>query len=312
MQGKVKREAEAFWEQAEDFYWAAEESSSSAKPLLYYYSFMNMVKAFLILRGRSLKATEQHGILYPRPAKSRSQLHTQELVVRHGSSTVTSVFHDFAAQLGVTLPDNRVMRVGDLLGQIVGIHRAWMSVTRNDSRFALAQVGLRKQPESQEVFALLSFLSREKRLAEAIASKNGWRRVQSDKTDEVYFETKMVRRLGRSYQPAVERLTNDLVSRGMHLLLTEHEGYRIYFSHFGHRETARLPQLVSLYAVMFFLGAITRYRPYDFDRFVEGKWGWLVNEFINSQPPQFIYLLTSEMVKNEVVLPLGRVEITAV
>ena len=47
-----KPAAFAFLEQAQDFFTAAESGVAAAKPLLLYYSFMNLVKAFVLTNGQ--------------------------------------------------------------------------------------------------------------------------------------------------------------------------------------------------------------------------------------------------------------------
>ena len=58
---------------------------------------------------------------------------------------------------------------------------------------------------------------------------------------------------------------------------------------------------------MFFLGSVTRYRPYDYDTILGGRYAWLVEEFIATQPTQFLYLLASTLAGVEVVRPLAAV-----
>jgi hypothetical protein len=89
---------------------------------------------------------------------------------------------------------------------------------------------------------------------------------------------------------------------GIWALLTR-EGYRYYFGAFRSRE--RLPPLCSVYAAMFYLGSITRYKPQDYDRIISGRYAWLVNEFLATQPDQFLYLTASTLAGVEVVRPLG-------
>jgi hypothetical protein len=61
-----------------------------------------------------------------------------------------------------------------------------------------------------------------------------------------------------------------------------------------------LPQLVSMYAVIFFLGSITRYRPDQFDRIVNGKFGAQIQAVLNDVPGQFLYQLASNFCQQEV------------
>lgn len=64
-----------------------------------------------------------------------------------------------------------------------------------------------------------------------------------------------------------------------------------------------VPQLLGIYAVIFYLGSITRYRPHHFDAILKGEFGAWVREFLAGQPIQFIYLLASEFAQQEVTKP---------
>jgi hypothetical protein len=61
-----------------------------------------------------------------------------------------------------------------------------------------------------------------------------------------------------------------------------------------------VPQLCSIYAVFFYLGSITRYRPNQFYDLVAGPFGAFVQEFIDKHPNQWLYLIASEFAKQEV------------
>ena len=80
------------------------------------------------------------------------------------------------------------------------------------------------------------------------------------------------------------------------------EPYRKYYVYLAPaaERPAVLPQLLSIYAVMYYLGSITRYHPQDFDTMREGKYGPMIEAFLNDQPMQFIYLLASVFTKREI------------
>jgi hypothetical protein len=61
-----------------------------------------------------------------------------------------------------------------------------------------------------------------------------------------------------------------------------------------------LPQLLSVYAIAYYLGSITRYRPHHFSSILEGPHGDQVQEILSSQPSQFLYLLASEFAERDV------------
>lgn len=64
-----------------------------------------------------------------------------------------------------------------------------------------------------------------------------------------------------------------------------------------------LPQLVSVYALMYYLGSITRYRPQHLDEILKGLYGSLIEEFLVAQPTQYIYLMASEFARRDVTQP---------
>jgi hypothetical protein len=66
---------------------------------------------------------------------------------------------------------------------------------------------------------------------------------------------------------------------------------------------SRLPQLLSLYLLMFCLGSVTRYSPGYFDDLLESKYGPLFATFISESPMQFLYLMASEILGQEVSKP---------
>ena len=53
--------------------------------------------------------------------------------------------------------------------------------------------------------------------------------------------------------------------------------------------------------VMFYLGSITRYHPYMFDKIFSDKEQWLMSEFLHTQPKQFLYLATSRVLGQNVL-----------
>jgi hypothetical protein len=86
-------------------------------------------------------------------------------------------------------------------------------------------------------------------------------------------------------------------------------GYRFYISDIPKR--LQLPPLAAAYAVMFYLGAVTRYKPDVFDKLLAGGYSWLVDEFLSTYPTQFIYTLASELAGVDVVQPYAVTQIAA-
>jgi hypothetical protein len=62
----------------------------------------------------------------------------------------------------------------------------------------------------------------------------------------------------------------------------------------------RLPQILSIYLLMFCLGSVTRYSPGYFDDLLESRYGPFFDTFISESPMQFLYLMASEILGQEV------------
>jgi hypothetical protein len=62
-------------------------------------------------------------------------------------------------------------------------------------------------------------------------------------------------------------------------------------------------QLASMYALTFYLGSVTRYRPNAFQSLLDGPYGPRIEEFISGQPAQFVYLMASEFWRRDITRP---------
>lgn len=146
----------------------------------------------------------------------------------------------------------------------------------------------------REASAILRAVSRQRTF------RRTFRQVHTPDAGRTCFETSADPGQRRGVDRALAKQAVRIRKLGVWVILTD-KGYRYYLGDFPPLE--RLPQLASIYAVMFYLGSITRYKPYDFDRIVEGRYGWLVGEFLATQPQQFLYLLASTMAGTDVVQP---------
>lgn len=61
-----------------------------------------------------------------------------------------------------------------------------------------------------------------------------------------------------------------------------------------------LPQVLSICAVFYYFGSATRYKPEEFAKVIEGKFGAQIEEVITNLPNQYIYLMASYFSKQEV------------
>lgn len=305
---KQRRRAIAFLEQSEGFYRAASGPGIASKPLLYYYSYLNLAKAFLTACHNLPLEHCMHGLKEPDDnIRKRLTITSQEVKVNDsGGGRRTQVYREFVKECGFTVPPRpRPIKLVDLLEQVVGIHRTVShTLNRKQRFFPIDHIGFEHNRSRREVWVALRI--RRTNLGSSNDTPNeirngmaAFEEVTSPDGEYRRYESRAVNTYGRSpketLKPLVKKVKKDIWS------LLGPGGYRFFIGSIP--PDKRLAQVASNYQAMFYFGSITRYRPDDFLKLVDGKHGWLVQEFINTQPLQFIYLLGSGLLKTEMVVP---------
>jgi len=317
LEGPRQTEAYAYVDQARDFFDTATNCRIGSKPLLYYYSFLNLAKMTLALRGVPLPIGAFHGITESRRNTERQRLRFEGQFVRMQAASPdrSRVFTEFVRLFGGRVGSGREYRIRDLLGQIPSIHRTFTRVTGRRSAFVPIKE-TRVLHDGSQIWVRLILDGQDKDVKETLprvrrrrAFQRVLRRVTPDadgtQKGHVWFESEAIAgRRGAGIDQAMRKVAASLKTVGIRTLLTvSGEGYRCYFWTGEPREA--LPLLPAGYAVMFYLGSITRYRPNEFDTVISGGHSWLVHEFLATQPLQFCYGLASYLAGTDVVRPFA-------
>ena len=102
------------------------------------------------------------------------------------------------------------------------------------------------------------------------------------------------------YQPKradYANLSTQIKNKGIWYFIGN-SGYTMYLSTYPYN---RFSQESIIYMMMFYLGSITRYHPYMFDKIFSDKEQWLMSEFLGTQPKQFLYLATANVLGQSVL-----------
>ncbi len=296
----------AFLEQSEDFYRAASNPRISSKPLLYYYSYMNLVKAFLVCHNHNISRAI-HGLMDPKENITKKLTITSQKVAVNNKDSGPRIqtYRTLVEECGFSVPVRpRRMKLVDLLEQVVGVHRTVCHTLRRRQRFfPIAEIAFEYDRSNKDVW--VAFHVKHVELAvnqdaprEIAANMSAFEEVESPNTDFRRFESVMIKRYSRSPRDVLGALVKEVKCDIWSLLRPG--GYQFFVSSIP--VSIRLAQIASNYQAMFYFGSVTRYRPDDFLKLLEGKHGWLVEEFIDTQPLQFIYLLGSGLMKAEMVV----------
>jgi YaaC-like Protein len=306
------RNALAYVQQAQSFYVAAKAADRHACPLLWYYCFLNLTKALLI-RTDPLDelASGMHGISDPVENKEgyvtlgKQTIKTSGIIL--GGAGRYQVFPNLCRILAEPLPvGGSQISIKSLLRRVLGIHRAYMKAFGEDSHFAKLRepefmecpppngphLWLRFFLREEDFNSTMSFDSLQEGLQpifNAVTAGDGGARLKAH-----CFESQ--------HLPFAKTANEDLpllmakIRPRVHALVLP-RGY-LYYAMF--ESELALPQTAAIYAIMFYLGSIVRYRPYDFDKLVEKKHRWVIDEFLQIAPKQFIILMVNEITQSEI------------
>jgi hypothetical protein len=304
---KVCWQSLAFIEQSEDFYNSANTARIGSKPLLYYCSFLNLAKAYLAVKQNTCLSKCGHGLIdYDKGQKGRRTITSLKVKKEDHNPKRMSVYRETVEALGFNVPHTgTTYQLTELFGQTVSIQRLLTHTLKTSIRFfPVHDISFRYDPSEKNVWATLQIkhddLAFNKNAPKEIRSGMGaFPEVKPDDSSPVrQYQSEYIhyKRSPIDALPAlVEKTKKDIWS------LLRPGKYYYFVSSIP--KTKRLSQVASCYQAMFYLGSIVRYRPDDFSRLLEGKHGWIIQEFVNTQPLQFIYLLGSVLIDAEMVFP---------
>ncbi|AJE19576.1 YaaC family protein [Azotobacter chroococcum] len=320
----AKPEALACMAQARDFYEGAIDTQRiAARPLALYYCFMNLVKAFCLTRATKPTFDKaQHGLAEKLRAPSNREL-TDAFLSAFPSPNANGVLQNFSefmlALTGTGLPAHHDYDVSILLPQILPGHRLWSYAANKKERFiAVHDIRPFLDKDSRELWLNLYFVSDDLSrigvsgkdfLTESCLSTY-FAQVACSETDSsgrtliCFQQIAPIVCATTKYANKLQQLF-DIIRPILWATVATVPPYRRHYVYLRPPAEAPhvLPQLLSIYALAYYFGSITRYRPHHFPAITDSSFGPRVQDFITGQPQQFLYLLASEFAKREITKP---------
>ena len=313
-----REEASACLRQAHDFFLVGTEKGvEAARPLALYYCYMNLLKVLCLTHGpNNTFNNAQHGVT------EIFHVDYESIVLRGFPSPNGGKLQNFSEMLsviaGAGLPGDTDFQLGHILPQVLPGHRLWCEAVSKSERFiSLKDIEFWRDTAAREVWLRIYLYSDDlSRLGVTHAEflqQSGFApsfcEVVSDRKHDgrrvLCFE-QMAPESYPSRHPAdvLEHLVSG-VRNDIWATVSSIPPYRRYYAYLCPVAEAgsRLPQLLSIYAITYHLGSVTRYRPQDYDRILAGKFGARILDFVTGQPSQFLFLLASEIARQEVTQP---------
>ncbi|WP_158886660.1 YaaC family protein [Rhodanobacter sp. L36] len=288
-------EARFYWQQSRSFYAATKELPRTAAPLTAYYCFLNAVKAMLIAKGVAFN--DQHGVS-GYTIKDRTSLSNEKVRFKGGG-----ILPALATCLGE--PAIAVdYSLGDLLYNLPYIHRAYDLTFESSIELFIPVTNpkvVRRDKEAWFTAELSGKYATEKTILKLPA---GYERSPSD---DGRF---LIRRKKRFKWEPQKRTASIARYCTYHQSLRAQIHYicgpqRLWYIKRGGNIPAiiaRSPMTIA-FAAMHRLSEMSRYNPDRLARHFECQHNWLLSEFIETAPMQFIDEISSEMTGREFMQP---------
>ncbi len=315
---RARKAAKAFLLQAEEFQRAAEDEAIASKPLLFYYSFLNVAKAY-ILTARMAHNLDvaKHGLeeVLPPGGKEFYDAAVRAYPSRKEAKKKErkNIFDLFGQSLEApALSALTEYKVQDLLAQIVSGHRLWTAATQHAERFIPIEEVLFMQGRNvKRIWTVITVLRENidrfgithKRLLDESRLRATFKEVKP-LVGEKLLRFQQVTPIHYSHRPS--DVVMDAVKKCRPYLwpvVRSTSPYRRYYLYLDPSSTMPLHPLLSVYALMFYLGSVTRYRPHHFDIIRSSPYNPQISEILATEPRQFLYLMASEFAQTDVNWP---------
>ena len=302
LQREGKTDALFFWNQAQEFHRVSVSMPPESAPLLHYYCFMNAAKA--LLTAKSVQFSPYHGVKGHDSGGVRSKISLANRGIRIMANGVLPALSAFLGETE-TSSDHTLQ---ELLFNLPYVHRTYCLTYRNQADLFLPLVGCE--------FAL------------------------DDSTMEVYFraelsedfsDRKYMRRLPATLRPDPQGASNRSLRSQASVAVTTKDlhapadlrnlsslnrdlRFDLQYINGAHtlwyvksiinkpRRLARFPLTLTL-AAMHRLSEMCRYHPMQLTALLAGQSNWLLSEFIQAAPNQFLDEVASEITGHQFLVP---------
>lgn len=321
---KIGKEFSSYLTQSKNFYKYAESSDYRSAALLYYYSFLNLVKAILIVHKPELSGKKfMHGLqrkvkegsldkmsIGLSPSRNKKDINTFDELYKFINK------NDFPAKENVTLLDlfsystdiafeyeavagkpNNVSYVKYVIAIDSNSKKSWNKLAVNHWQKHSSNINTFKQFETEFTKVKVSPLYRQTQFE--LKGMNYGITFFESQTQYDFIGSDGINWL--SCRMHLNNLLNGLYQTSVYDI-DEHSFEML--SPINDKTEVRLNELTSTYMAMYYLSEIVRYKPQLFDEEMDPstKDGWLLKAFIEQAPVTFIYRSLSLLKSVDVII----------
>ncbi len=299
-----QNEALFYWDQAWEFHHASLGLPTQSSPLLHYYSFMNAVKA--LLTAKKIPFVKNHGV---KSHNMRSQ--TSKISITNEGVKIMNagILPSLSTYLGEGEAIN-THSLQELLFNLPCIHRTYcltfpsqtgMFIPVKDCKYVVNKSTKKASFRAtlSEDFSNMHVVNRMPPAFALDSKEQGVIKIKSTKEEEVDFS--------RPKTPTKSDLNNlKVLHRKLRVSLFYINGtqtlWYLRVKTSGPRILSRFTPIIML-AAMHRLSELCRYKPLELASFLSSQKNWLLSEFIQQAPEQFLDEIASEITGYQFLVP---------
>ena len=290
-----------YWNQAREFHSASHGLPRQSSPLLYYYSFMNAVKALLSAKG--ITFSQYHGVSSHNMRGSSDKISITNEGVKIKNQGILPSLSSYLGEAETSTAHS----LQELLFNVPYIHRTYCLTYKRQTDMYIPIMNAHFACDKTRGIAYLKAT-----LSADFSNAHVLRRLPPSLTVEEQENEYTIRSVESIPFTRPNRPTQGDISQ----LQTLHEKIRHDLSYINGSQTLwyikgvsagpariqRAPCTITL-AAMHRLSELSRYKPLELDIFLSGQKNWLLNEFIQQSPSQFFDEISSEITGHQFLIP---------
>jgi hypothetical protein len=287
-----------YWQQAKGFYDATKQLPNTSSPLTAYYCFLNATKTLLEIKGNTY--VDRHGV-------TGSSSGVASLSNENIKFQANGILSELSRLLGESV-NGEVYTFKNLIYNLCYIHRAHSLTYSSDPElfYPISNPHFVKIQGQNYAYFTAEISS------EFYKNQNTINKLPTTlERDLGHADKWMIRKKNRfnwlsgaaNKQANLTRLTNyhKLVRNDIHFIYGSNELW--YFKRTGFGNSIDRSTLTITFALMHRLSELSRYDPIRLKKHFECQHNWLLSEFINLAPTQFIYTIACEITGQEFKIP---------
>lgn len=294
----------AFIRQGKAFYEAASRLHYRAAPLMYYYAFLNLAKAYIITRDPAfVRGPVQHGLAQ---AKVSAKKLVQETIRVPATPGVFHKFYEIEAKQALKSPLR--LNIATLLGYCTDVSHEYGKAGYGECRLLPVKARFLSHQASRITWPALCILGYDQLTPYQKATKPFHEYFQlakpaphlmgdtfgifaEERPHYTYLESKITYSWTADGSVDLSHIRRDILSAcaGLHESPIYDDGFDFWLA-LPLRKNLQLPfnQPLAVYAAMFYVGSLVRYRPVYLERMLDSKDAWMIERFVRGAPSTFL------------------------